>query len=327
MPDSTLTAIQTKVRRLTRSPSESQLTTAQINEYVNTFVFYDFPEHLRLFKLRTTFTFYTQPFIDTYDSNVTPPNPLANFQNIYISIHEPSFVAGYRTFFSQSRDQFYALYPFLSSITSIGTAGDGVTQNFNATLSQVPVLRNNVTFSSVTAANTGLQLHDDGQGNLVGDGVGFIDYVSGVFDLQFNAAPGAGIAINSQTVPYVASIPRSILFFENKFILRPVPDQPYPVNVEAYIRPTELLAGNSPQLEQWWQYIAYGAAKKVFEDRMDLESVASIMPEFKLQERLVLRTTIVQQTKERSATIYTENIGGPGFYGWGQGWGGNVGNN
>ena len=64
MADSTLTAIQQKVRRLTRSPSEAQLTTAQLNQYINTFVLYDFPEQIRLLNLRTTFSFYTEPYID-----------------------------------------------------------------------------------------------------------------------------------------------------------------------------------------------------------------------------------------------------------------------
>ena len=40
-----LQTIRTKVRRLTRSLSPAQLTDAQIDEYINTFVLYDFPEH------------------------------------------------------------------------------------------------------------------------------------------------------------------------------------------------------------------------------------------------------------------------------------------
>jgi hypothetical protein len=63
---SNLQAIQTKVRRLTRSPSESQISNDQINDYINTFILYDFPEHLRLFSLRTLLTFYTQPGVDVY---------------------------------------------------------------------------------------------------------------------------------------------------------------------------------------------------------------------------------------------------------------------
>jgi hypothetical protein len=95
-------------------------------------------------------------------------------------------------------------------------------------------------------------------------------------------------------------------FFDTSFIFRPVPDKVYQVNVEVDMRPTELLAlGQNPDLNQWWQYISYGAAKKIFEDRMDLDSVQQIMPEFKQQERLALRTTINQQTKDRVSTIYT----------------------
>ena len=77
---STLSQIQTKVRRLTRSVSENQLATADLNNYINTFVLYDFPEHLRLLNLKTVLTFYTQPFVDTYTNNTSDPtNPLYNF--------------------------------------------------------------------------------------------------------------------------------------------------------------------------------------------------------------------------------------------------------
>jgi hypothetical protein len=113
-----------------------------------------------------------------------------------------------------------------------------------------------------------------------------------------------------------------MLYYNNTIYLRPVPDQPYQINFEADIRPTELLSSNSPELEEWWQYIAYGAAKKIFEDRMDTESVQQIMPEFKQQERMCNRRTVVQYTNERVATIYTDNATGGSSSGWGWGGGG-----
>jgi hypothetical protein len=86
--------------------------------------------------------------------------------------------------------------------------------------------------------------------------------------------------------------------------------------MEAYVQPTELLSSNqTPELREWWQYIAYGTAKKVFEDRMDIDSVQLIMPEFKTQERLCLRRTLVQQTSQRSQTIYTDQTSVLGAYG------------
>lgn len=321
MADSTLQAIETKVRRLTRSPSTAQLSDAQLNEYINTFVLYDFPEHLRLFTLRTTLTFYTEPFIDVYETNTSDPtDPLYQFKDRYISIHDPIYIAGYPSFFSQNRNQFFGIYPLVNNIASIGTTGDGVTTAFSGTLANIPVLRNNVLFDSVTTANTGVQLHDNGSGVLTGDGTGTINYVTGAFTLNFSTAPGSGKAINSQTVPYVAALPQAMLFYDEKITLRPVPDQPYAVNMEVYVRPTELLLSNqSPELQEWWQYIAYGTAKKVFEDRMDMDSVALIMPEFKKQESLILRRTLVQQTNTRTSSIYTEQTGlgaSNGFWGW-----------
>jgi hypothetical protein len=112
-----------------------------------------------------------------------------------------------------------------------------------------------------------------------------------------------------------------MLFYDTKFTIRPVPDKAYPVQIEVDVRPTELLLANeSPDLEQWWQYIAYGASKKIFEDRMDLDSVQMIMPELKLQERLCLRSTLTLQANERTVTIYTQGKSyGFGFFGSG-GW-------
>jgi len=79
-------------------------------------------------------------------------------------------------------------------------------------------------------------------------------------------------------------------------------------------------ATDIPQIAQWWQYIAYGASKKVFEDRFDFDSVQQIMPEFKQQEAFVLSTTACQQVNERTVTIYTQgrNFGGWGWFG--NGW-------
>lgn len=334
MPDSTLSTLQnirTKVRRLTRTPSLAQMSDADLDAYINTFVLYDFPEHLRLFSLRRTLTFYTKGYIDTYATNTTNPNdPLYNFKNRYVTVHQPAYIAGYNALFSQSREQFFAIYPKLSFIMQIG-AGDGVTTAFTGVLPNVPVLQNNVLFDSLDSTNGSLAVKDipidETIGGLQGvdNGVnaGQINYITGAYTVNFPAAPGVGTPVNAQVVPYVPARSTAICYFDNTFILRPVPDQVYPVNVEVYERPTELLSSSDqPDLAQWWQYIAYGAAKKVFEDRMDMDSVQLIMPEFMNQESLVLRTTIVQQTKERASTIYTQQLEGfntGNGFGWGAG--------
>lgn len=304
MAETDLEEIRKKVRRLTRSATEAQLSTTQIDQYVNTFVLYDFPEHLRLFSLREVFTFFTDPNVDQYNEN-----NLSDFSpNIYISIHPPVYIAGYQSFFSQSREQFFRIYPLTNFIEQLGV-GDGITQNFSGTFSNRPMLPNQVMISSINANNNAVTVSDDGNGILTGDGTGSINYVTGVFSVTFNVAPASAQAVNGQNRPYQAARPEALLYFDDTFILRPVPDQAYRVEVEVYRRPTELISSNqSPELNQWWQYIAYGAAKKVFEDRMDSQSILKIMPEFREQEALVLRKTISQITNERTATIYSEQI-------------------
>jgi len=316
----TLETIRTKVRRLTRSPSEAQITDNQINEYINTFVLYDIPEHLRLFSLHTTLTFYTQPYVDTYQTNtVLNTDPLYNFKDKYTTINPPMYVAGYYMAFSQSKDEFYASYPRINNTERIGT-GNGATTAFAGTLSSKPVLQNNVLFSSIDANNQACTLVDvpevDGDGHVYQTGdiivpddtatvLGAIDYVSGVYTATFPVAPEDGAPVYAQTVPYQPSRPSMVLYYDNTFIMRPVPDKAYKVTVEAYIRPTELIAGADPDMEQWWQWIALGSAIKILQDRMDMESVQLIMPEFKEQERLVLRRTLVQQSNNRTQTIYS----------------------
>ena len=328
MANSTLDAIRTKIRRLTRAPSEAQLTTTQLDEYVNTFVLYDFPEHLRLFALHTDASFYTTPNVDEYSSDgVVSPHPLANIENEYITFNPPVYIAGIPGTWTQSRDQFYGWYPKVASIRSIGVTGDGATTAYAGTIASAPFLRGEVLIEAEDANGNGMPLIDEpvvgsSTGNMIyannGVNVGTINYVTGAFSVTFPNAPALGVTINSQVVPFQAAQPRVVLYYDNKFFVRPVPDQVYKIQMEAYIRPTELLASNqSPDLEQWWQYIAYGAAKKIFEDRMDLESVALILPEFTKQERLVLRRTIVQQTNVRTPTIYTEQAGLGTSWGWG----------
>lgn len=379
MAVSSLLAIQQKVRLITRSLSQAQLSDAQLNQYINTYVLYDFPETLRLFNLKTTFSFYTLPFIDTYSTTTNAASPLYNFTNKYLTTDSPIYIAGYNALFSQSREEFYGIYPLVNSISSIGITGNGTILQFsgviNSQQANVPqnstqfstLLQNNVLFSSLDSNANGLAMQDSPILDIVTgnpthygllynalttnentfnsitnpngipvlslpapytDAIGFpttnyINYLTGQFVVTFATAPAAGAPINSQTVPVNPAIPQSLLFYDGSFVVRPVPDQTYRVDMEVWVQPTELLlAGQSPELEEWWQLIAWNSAKKIFEDRMDYDSINLIMPSLKEQEVLVLRRTIVQQTSQRVSTIYSNQNGvGYNSSGFGQGGG------
>lgn len=322
--NSTLEAIEQKVRRLTRSPSETQLSTTDLRQYINTGILYEFPETLRLFNLRTNLIFYTQPNVAEYASNTSNPlDPLYDFTNRYITVHPPVYVAGIQIQMSQSQQEFLSYWPQNEFITTVAQ-GDGVTSNFTGSVSNIPLLRNTVNFMAVDVLGNGMVLFDvpnvgttlDGFLLVSGTNVpaGTINYITGAFSLVWPSAPAPNTPIRSQSFSYVAGIPTIMLYYDSKFQFRPVPDQSYKVQMEVYKQPTQLLAsGNVPELSEWWEYIAYLAAKRVFQDRQDPESVQAIMPELKNQERLILRRTLVQQSNQRAPSIFQT---GSGPYNW-----------
>lgn len=341
---SALSNIRIKVRRLTRKLTENQLSTADIDNYINSFVLYDLPEHLRMFNLKTNLTFYTQPYVSEYSTNTTDvTSPLYNFVNIYTTVMPPVYAAGCRLLFSQSRDQFFNMYPQPSSIQSIGTTGDGVTTTFSGVINisststnSQPLggllLANNVLFNSIDSSGAGIALVDYPVSATVGalgpigspqdlpSPYGQINYITGQFTVVFPVAPGPNATINSQTVLVQPSIPSAVLFYQGTFTFRAVPDQVYPITIEAYKRPTQMMSQDQqPELAEWWEMYAYGAAVKVLQDLMDVETLAMIMPEFENRMILANRRTIVQQTPNRVSTIYSSQSGmvGNGLFGGG----------
>jgi hypothetical protein len=332
MADSTLDAIRKKVRRLTRTPSTAQLSNAEVDEYINTFILYDFPAQLRLFSLRTVLTFFTQPGVDVYETKVAPTpttDPLFNFKNRYIAVHPPVFMAGVPAFYTQQRDVFYGYWPQTNTILDTQLRGTGGVGPFSTTIinpgNNLPfILQRSVNINCIDAAGTAMIMVDVPISNEIGnltqanvplvppfdtviDPTNFINYTTGSFIVTFPGLTELAAPIMFEGILYQPGKPQSMLYYDNKFTIRPVPDKVYAVQIEADARPTELLADNqSPDLEQWWQYIAIGSARKYLQDRMDMDSVQLIDPEFKTQERLVLRTTLTQQANERGQTIYSQ---------------------
>jgi hypothetical protein len=318
----TLGQIRTKIRRLTRSVSPSQITDAQIDEYINTFVLYDFPANIKLDYLMSSFSFYTTPEVDTYPTSVIHGNPLLDFKNKYISVGMPAYVDGNKAFYTQSRDNFFRSYPMVTPLRNEQL--DNGTNTYVGTLTNSPVLRGTINLSMVNAIGTGFVVHDTGVsdpmtglGTLVGDGTGTINYTTSAYTVVFNDIPAAGTWVQSSYYAYQPAIPDTILFYNTEFVLRPVPNGAHKITLNCFLRPTELLNnGDVPDLVEWAQYIAFGAAKKIYEDRFDWESVAALMPAFKEQEALCLRRTLMQQKDQRTASIFNSDMGGNSNYWW-----------
>jgi len=338
---SSLLDIRNKVRRITARPSDAQITDSQIDDYINTFYIYDLPEHLHLQDLRYNYQFITNPNQQVYDFPT----------QFYLTNMPPVYIAGYQSYMTQSRENFFRINPGLMMIQNSVATGTGGPGPYTFTLTQTPITRGfkpnppgafstsvagttsdiaanmmnwNVLISANTSNTTATSVVDDGQGNLFDinsastdptvSSIGTIDYSSGLVTVTFTSNIPAGTGINAQYIPYVASRPQSVVFYQDQFLLYPIPDQAYTVSFEAFKYPTAFASGVpagtaatlTPQLNEWWQLLAYGAADKIFADNGDLENMQKFRPLLDEQMRLVQRRTIVQQTSERTASIYTE---------------------
>jgi hypothetical protein len=295
----TLADIRTKVRNLTGRPSANQITDATIDNYVNTFYLYDLPNHLRLFNLKTTYTFSLAPDVSRYIFPV----------NTYVSIEPPVYVSGYPIQFYQSKQTFYKYYPERLANETL-TTGNGGPGPYAGTTIGTPILRNRVFVSTVDVAGNSLTATDNGLGVFAGNVIaGAVNYATGaITNLTWTANIANGTNIQVQYFNYQAARPTAVLFFDDIFEFRAVPNQAYEVSMDAYILPTQLInTTDEPAIREWWQTLALGGALKVFEDNLDMESYSKIRPIFEEQLSLIERRTLQQIKNSSTATIYDES--------------------
>lgn len=153
--------------------------------------------------------------------------------------------------------------------------------------------------------------------------VGTVNYVTTSITVNFPVAPAAGSQISVWAATYVPGRPFNLLFWNNEITLRPVPDQVYLVECEVYQTPSQfMLTTDHPILNQWAQYIAYGAAMEILRERQDFDGVDSLMEGFKRQEALVLERQAVEEIGKPNITLFNSTVGGYN-YGWGWGTGPN----
>lgn len=148
---------------------------------------------------------------------------------------------------------------------------------------------------------------------------GTVNYVTTQMTINFPVAPAAGTSINVWAATYQVGRPYNLLFWNNQLEIRPVPDNVYLCEVEVYQTPVQFMnTTDNPVLNQWAQYIAYGAAREILRDRQDMEGVANLEEGFKRQEGLVLERQAVEEIGQPNITLFNTTQTG---YGYGTGWG------
>ncbi len=229
-------------------------------------------------------------------------------------------------------------------------------QSFSFTIGSVPFLSKSVTMGAISTSGSSIQISDDGNGNLQIDtpnpqisvpaqtinpavpgmynlntrnpglinvqNIGTVNYITGqmAFNLPSGISLASGQLLNIFVSQYQTARPYSMLFWNNEITIRPVPKLVHKIEIEAYLTPVQfMLTTDSPIMNQWVKYLAYGAAIDILNDRQDLSGVQNLMPEFKNEEALVLERQATEEIGQRNTTIFSSSVQGQGNY-WGS-WG------
>lgn len=333
-----LDMMRTTVRRMTARYTPQQMQDSQIDQYINLFYTLHFPEHLKNIKLTKPYVFTTIPNVDTYDfpyeNNPIDPTDgtLAITGPGNIQITPPVYCQGYLLRYFQDKTVFYNLWPNLSVNQQIGVGGLMADIPYIGTIPSRPFYRAQLDiFGNVTEAgviisafdnsgdvNSGFTyvLTDDPNnnsdiGDLVdsnGNNVGSINYLTG----EYEFTPSNSTVIPSSAniycavVPYQASRPVDVLFYNQQLVFRPCPLQVYQVEFQISQQPTELfLSTSAPELSEWYLFICAGAAKLIYTDFPDDEGMSYVAPIFQEQLQLANRRTLRQLGTQRAATIFS----------------------
>lgn len=260
--------------------------------------------------------------------------------NFFINVNSTSFGAytSGGSWYSSPYNGFTTASPLIASVNN----DPGTLTNRNLFFPQSRVQNILITANVIGANGIGMtqNVTDDGQGNLIQifqtsnggnqeygwtyyrqyasstptmPGNATINYQTGqITGLTFADPIPEGTPIQIQYNPKQFSIPLAIMFWQNQFTLAPVPDAGYTIELTCYRQPIQALlaadmAGN-PELSEWWEILAVGASKKIFEERLDSDGVMFIDKMLKERYDIIETRTYAQIGQERIKTIYTDQL-------------------
>lgn len=273
-----LSDIKTKVRNLTGTPSTDQLADADLVNYINNYYVFSMPMELK-----------EQIQLNFLDFKVFPGKDIYPFPGGFFTDQPMAYADGFPMIFYQDPDMFYQDFPQQYAVDNL-SVGNGGTTNFTGGLQYPPVIPGSCYITD------GIQvLQDDGFGAFTGDGFGTLNYITGAYNITFTIAPATTQTIYSKYQGYTGNRPQAVLFFNNQFTMRPIPDQVYQIRMQGYIKPLSLSSDSDvPMQEEWGQVIAYGASLDIFSDRGDIEAYNEMFSIFKRFENVALSRTVEQ---------------------------------
>ena len=263
--------ILSKMRAITGTPSQDQLSDNQMLAYANNYLVYTMPHELKVQIENQFLQFKTVVGQSVY-----------SFPGTFLTDSPGAYADGFPLIFYEDPDIFYQDWPQQYNVDSVAT-GNGSLSTFTGNTQGFPLVIGTFFITDGTQV-----LQDNGSGVLTGNGSGTINYTTGAFSATFMAAPIASAVIYAKYIAFQGNRPQGVLFFNNQFTLMPVPDQIYQIQMQGFSIPTALVLGATPLQPEWGPLIAYGGALEIFSDRGDTENVDRYIPMLKRYENVAL---------------------------------------
>jgi hypothetical protein len=267
----------------------SQLPDAVVDQEINDFYLYKMPQELSTYKLYSWYEFNTIPNQDVYPVNQD-----------YIVVEPPVYCSGWPVSFYQDPTQFYAVFNQVKARQNLAQGNGGT--NYSFTMTYAPYVRGTVMISSGFES-----FNDDSLGILTSNlgGTGTVNYLTGAVTLNFFVAVPNTTTITAEAENYVASQPTAMLFYNQTFIVRPVPDIAYGMKIKILLRPTELIgASDEPQYREWYDLIALGTSLEIFKGRGDFDMLNPYKALYMEEVLIAQRRTLIQMSNQRTPSRY-----------------------
>lgn len=153
-----LSDLITYIRRIVKTPSNTQLSDNLIIDYVNRFWIMDVDARMQLFDLKTKYSFQTTPGIDQYnmplyDVQTEPGNQTVAMYPVYQGFSSFAAVNGVQVPFYTQRTAFQSLWPSYVQALNPATVADGrvATSAYTITLPTFPVVPGHIDMAGIIA--------------------------------------------------------------------------------------------------------------------------------------------------------------------------------
>ena len=312
MADALLQAIRVKTRRITKRVSEHHLSTRHLGQIINS-ALCDLHRDIRLLEMETYFNLYTVPGVHYYDLRCIPvcrKNYKSTAMDSYDAFGSPATIDGScKLIWTQYIDEYKHICTS-STILEKKITPTGSSESFSINLDKsINPFSLYISYRSMSGED--VLIHDipscKNSGNLCmqtfeeSDLEGSIDYRTGKLIFKPKYAVDIQIPITIRAETTHQAMPSVIFKYGTGFILYPTPDKIYHIKMKAMYRPILLLATGEFDfiIEEYWQYLAFDAAKKLFEEEHDTNGLSDILPAWNEQHIYIKRRKSNQRNMQR----------------------------